>query len=479
MEKFIKLEEKHKEKGFYIMIFLLCFAIYQPIMENDTYWIINLGKYIVNNGFPLIDPFTIHQGLNITIQQWLSDVIFYGADYFFGHSGIFYIMFLILFFNSVILYRICMKVSNNQILSMIIVSVTCIFINLLLKSRPQIFSQLIFLLEILTLEKYILYQKRKYLIYLILLSVLLINIHAAMWPVFFILFGPYILDGIKTKRITQGYGYLKLSITFIISLCVGVFNPYGIKNMLYFTKSYGIDSINKTIQEMASPDFKTAFGLIIFILMMVFVGIIKGKGKSTLRHTLLATGTLYMGLSSVRSMFLFFICMALFMANYMKNNDKLDTLFVDVRKRIINYTAILLIIISAIFLKQIHPPKASASYEPGDAVNYIKQNVDTNNMRLFNDFESGGYIEYNGLKAFIDSRCEIFVKKFNRKEDIFDDYIKYMSGMLYYKDLVKKYGITHFLIKKDYKISTYIMNDKEYTTIYSDDIYILIKVNND
>ena len=47
--------------------------------NNDIWFILNFGRYILNNGFPTIDPFTIHDGLEIIVQQWLSDIIFYSG----------------------------------------------------------------------------------------------------------------------------------------------------------------------------------------------------------------------------------------------------------------------------------------------------------------------------------------------------------------------------------------------------------------
>ena len=45
--------------------------------DNDFWFLINTGRYILNHGFPVIEPFTIHQGLSFVVQQWLTDVIFF------------------------------------------------------------------------------------------------------------------------------------------------------------------------------------------------------------------------------------------------------------------------------------------------------------------------------------------------------------------------------------------------------------------
>lgn len=475
MNKIIFLIDKHKEKCFAILLVFFCYSIFYPLIDNDTYWILNIGRYITQNGLFNIDPFTIHQGLNVTVQQWLSDVIFYGVYNCFGKTGIFIMMFVLFLSSSLVLYRICVN-QGNKTAAKIITLISCIFINLLIKARPQIFSHLIFLVEILLLEKYILKPKKSYLFILVLLSVLLINLHAAIWPVFFVLFIPYILDGFKFKKLTSGYGTLPFIITFITSFVAGLLNPYGTQNMFYFLKSYGIKSINLNIVEMFSPDFKSPLGIFIFILILVCIFVIKNNRRNFLRHILLTLGTLYMGLSSLRSLFLFFISLSLLTANYFKEHGILNAVFKDARKKVIAYIAIFIVIISAALIKQFRPLKMQSEFEPQGAVSYIKQNIDESSMRLFNDFESGGYIEYSGLKAFIDSRCEIFVKKFNQKEDVFIDYINYLNGKLTYNELAEKYNITHFLVKIDAPITQYLLNDANYSTIYRDEKYVLIEV---
>ena len=56
--------------------FLLFFVM--PFKLNNDFWfLINTGKYIINNGIPHTEPFTIHSNLSFVAQQWLTDVIFY------------------------------------------------------------------------------------------------------------------------------------------------------------------------------------------------------------------------------------------------------------------------------------------------------------------------------------------------------------------------------------------------------------------
>ena len=54
----------------------------------DTYFIINLGRYVLEHGIPHVDPFTIHENLQLVAQQWLSGVLFWEAYKNFGSNGL-------------------------------------------------------------------------------------------------------------------------------------------------------------------------------------------------------------------------------------------------------------------------------------------------------------------------------------------------------------------------------------------------------
>ena len=57
------------------------------INYNDIWFLLNHGRYILNNGFPTIEPFTIHQNFSFVMQQWLSAVIFYLSYSVLGKYG--------------------------------------------------------------------------------------------------------------------------------------------------------------------------------------------------------------------------------------------------------------------------------------------------------------------------------------------------------------------------------------------------------
>ena len=65
---------------------------------------------------------------------------------------------------------------------------------------------------------------------------------------------------------------------------------------------------------------------------------------------------------------------------------------------------------------------------------YIEDNYNLEDVRLFTYFDDGGYYQFRGIKTYIDPRAEVFFKKLNKEKDIFTEYLKI------YNDEVKDTG---------------------------------------
>ena len=123
----------------------------------------------------------------------------------------------------------------------------------------------------------------------------------------------------------------------------------------------------------------------------------------------------------------------------------------------------------------------SKSY-PVEAANYILENLDINNMRLFNEYNYGSYLLYRGIPVFIDSRADLYAPEFNGTKnkngkyegrDIFSDYISASNISKYYENIFQKYDITHVILKRNTKLNMLLSKDDNYEEIYKDDNFII------
>lgn len=67
-----------------ILIIVICFAISPVTLQNDTFYTIKIGDYILNNGITMEDPFSFHEGLKYTYPHWAYDVM---IDFFYDLGG--------------------------------------------------------------------------------------------------------------------------------------------------------------------------------------------------------------------------------------------------------------------------------------------------------------------------------------------------------------------------------------------------------
>ena len=96
-------------------------------------------------------------------------------------------------------------------------------------------------------------------------------------------------------------------------------------------------------------------------------------------------------------------------------------------------------------------------------------NYDLNEVRLFTKFDNGGYFEYRGIKCYIDGRAELFLKKFNHKEEIMDEYYEIFAERLYdYEAFLNKYHFTHLFVDTDSDFHDYLMESDDYEVVYND-----------
>lgn len=117
---------------------------------------------------------------------------------------------------------------------------------------------------------------------------------------------------------------------------------------------------------------------------------------------------------------------------------------------------------------------------PVKASEWILENLDVNNIKLFNEYNFGSYLLYKGIPVFIDSRADLYTPEFNGEKDIFSDFLNADNTGSYYGSIFKKYEITHVLVYKDSKINMFIKNadSEKYDLLYSDDDFVIYKVIN-
>ena len=173
---------------FILLIVIFTASLINKTLQNDTFFTIKMGNYILQNGLTSDEPLTYHTNLKFVNHRWLFDVI---IAVIYNISGLYGIYFFTIFITCIIgitLFSVLIKRKNNIILSFITTILAIYFSKNFFTARAQIFSYLIFIVEIYLIESLLETKNKRYCIYIFLLSILLANVHASVWPMYLVFF---------------------------------------------------------------------------------------------------------------------------------------------------------------------------------------------------------------------------------------------------------------------------------------------------
>lgn len=484
---FNKIKNYHPSKYvWYLYLFIPIFIGFITRMdrENDIFFLLKYGEHVLNSGFPTVDFLSMHQNFSFIMQQWLSSVIFYVFYGLLGHYGLLIIVNIVNILILFMLYRFCMLLSdNNYKISIILSCVTDLLLETsFMVPRPQIFDYLILIIVMYIMELFYRNKSSKVLLWLPLLSLIQINLHASTWIMIFLFMLPYVVSLCYEKLIDHNDKriYKVLGIMMIMFL-VGFLNPYGIDNILYLTTSYGNKYINNLVIEMLPPTLSidyNIYGLLTFFLMgcVLYIYIDYKKEKLSLRYGLLLLGVTILALSHIRNLSLYAIGaispLALFLKNVLKPKIEQE-LFMDQKyKR--NYIIIIIFMcVYTIIMAVMFNNKFTNRIKGG--VDYLLKNNKKEDIVLYTNYNNGSYSEFRGLKPYIDARAEIFVKLNNKKEDIIKEYYLLSNDHIDYKGFLKKYNFTHLIVDIHEPLYQHLLSSKDYKIIYNEKDYAIFE----
>lgn len=339
--------QKIGKMGACALFFLLPFigiVFTRLVFDGDLWFILNSGRFVLENGFPYTEPFSMHEGLNFVLEQWLTDIIYWEIYVKLGAEGVLTFVIVMGFCILLIYEKICLFLSGNIVVSKVLtfffgVATAPIFF----LTRPQVISTFIFMLEVFLLLNYAKTNNKKYLCFIPVLSVLIVNLHSALWPMVFILLLPFIANYLAKNLTNIGEEYLgenfdlkPIILTFIASFFIAFINPYGFKAMAFLFTSYDPD-VHGFIGEMQPMSLKIGAGFfqvyVMFFFIYLFLGIVLlSKKAAPLYLILLFSGLGFLGMLAGRNVFLFYalgtIALAYVLKDYKPKITGLDFNFI-------------------------------------------------------------------------------------------------------------------------------------------------------
>ena len=100
-----------------VCIIVFCISMSPITLQNDTFYTIKIGEYILDNGITYMDPFSWHENLSYTFPHWLYDVMIYAIFNVGGYLGIYISTIAFACILGIILYATNVKL--NKFISLI------------------------------------------------------------------------------------------------------------------------------------------------------------------------------------------------------------------------------------------------------------------------------------------------------------------------------------------------------------------------
>jgi len=178
-----------------VSIIIFCFAMSPVALQNDTFYTLKIGEYIMGNGIAVgQDPFSWHENLEYAFPHWAYDVFMFLVYDLGGMIGVYLSTCILTSILGILIFVAHSKINKNTLLAFFMAILSIYLLEAFIAARAQLVTFILFLLEVLFLEKFMQTGKKRYGIGLIILPIIIANVHSAVWPFYFVLMLPYLAD---------------------------------------------------------------------------------------------------------------------------------------------------------------------------------------------------------------------------------------------------------------------------------------------
>ncbi len=538
--------KKQREIIFMIMA-IVCIIIFGTAMapislQNDTFYTIKIGQYIMENGISQYDPFSWHQNLPYTFPHWAYDVGMACIYNIGGMFGIYLSTVGLTTILAVVWFLVNCKLTKNKLSSFILTMALIYLMAPYIAARAQLLTFILFTLEVFFIERFLDSKKIRYAIGLIILPAIIANVHLAVFPFYFVLFLPYIGEYVfavladlpniirkfkihridtkirkgklvgekkenkeklakeleeKIKKSTENRERRKaraykldvprndnvrwLILIMVICAFTGFLTPLGDTPYTYLVKTMQgntTQNINEHLPIVLISAKPQLCVIALFLAILIFT-----DTKIRLKDFFMIGGLLLLALMSRRQMSMFaligLIVLNRLIAQLANKYDKDGCAkFIQKIQTPIGMMGLLLLVL--IMCVPFVKPKMDNQFIPESdypvqACDYILENMDYKNIKLYNEYNYGSYLIFRGIPVFIDSRADLYTPELNgdKDRDIFTDFMNISTLGQYYEELFEKYGITDVLTYKSSKLNMLISRNEEYKVLYQDDYFVI------
>jgi hypothetical protein len=459
-------------------------AIWGGFLDSDGWFILTEGRDILTSGIEYTNTHTVFPNLSIVVQQWGWDVIVYTIYRVLGYAGLFILSVGEAALVIALMYKLGTKMGGDKPLVLLLSILASMFLMDYFTVRPNAITVALLLAQLIVTEEYRKRGDRKILLLLVLFTFLEMNLHGSMWVLHFLFLLPYVFPSfsLPLMNVQKREYKVKPMLGVAVLMTVVLFlNPYGVDGVMYLFNSYGSTLNQLGISELEhikifSLNSIMATCSVIGFVLFAFVMKIPLRAETIY----LWGGNLIMGVMNYRNFH--FVILSLFVLF----SSVLPYISLDLPKfhKFVNHQPLPLFLLFACILafgvgqpvyKYIGQPLIQdTESEPLVAVEYLKENAEEG-ARVYTEFNTGAYLEWNNYTIYIDARPELYLKSVNKEYD-------YLLDTVYYKDYteddyeaLKDYDFDYWIIPYNSDISIYAAYDESLEYVAEGNNYRLYK----
>ena len=419
-------------------IMLLFVPLYSTNFDNDTYWMIAVGRNLIKYGHDGIDRINFYSFHSIA-QQHTLDIIFAWLDKWGGRFAVVGFTIFCCYLGEIFVYRMM----KRRISAPGIATYTAIaLLEPYMTTRALCFSSMLLIAEFIILDDYAHYGRNRLFI-IPLISLVFINIHMALWPMQIVFLGTFIAEWIIRRLRKKEECFRILPILGLIPLMLGAsfLNPYGLEGFLYPFGTYTHDI--SFITELHSS-FQTHP---IFIMPLLTVTIYIFASKDVLHRISFSSasgfaGTFLMAAKNLRHISLTPVAASSIVSETLRGYPLGEASHFE--KRAAQILPTIICAGAIIYIGGFSHYLTVSKYK--GAFDYLK--AQNEEIRPYTSLNTGGYAAYRGIKGYMDARTEPHYKNYNHQFDWFNEYLDVYYGRKPISGLIRKYHFNYVVLDK-------------------------------
>jgi hypothetical protein len=463
-------------------IFGLCA---KPPIDPDMWWHLRTGEYILENGIPDSDPgFSFTAGDRVWVtHEWLTQVFMAGL---YRIGGFWALSF---FFAAVVVlaFGLLFAVSPGRPYVAGLVALLGVVASYpIIMARPQMFNLLfgastIFIVERVRSKKM---NARWFWIFPVLFA-MWVNMHPG-YLLGLAIIGVYVIgDGTEYRFKGPSVERLKwpevrlLAIAGACGLIAALVNPSGYRLWIYAFEVLGSKETMDAISEWRSPDFHQLMYMP-FVVMLLGGWLTLAMSRRPVLWTdlLFMLGTSYAALQAIRHIAVFVIVAVPIISRHLLaifegtawhpvlSGQQLEGTSVSMKR--LNWAIVILIVLGVGIYVPTQLQKTDGIIRenyPVEAVEVLtKSSKNFNDMRIFNNYDWGGFLIWKGIPVFIDGRSDLY------GDDFLSSYLKTFRTTETWQESLDTHQVTHILSKSKSNLSVLLNESRDWHLVHEDDV---------